>query len=438
MNNDRHLNDSRRGARGLHTLHRTFALGLVAVFSFSMVGCDDFFDVDNPTNLVAEDLDDPDLAEALGNSAETAVAGAFDDAAIWNACMSDECFLSGSGTFRIQIEEGITEGYNQLYDNLYNALAAARWIADNTTERSKDLSGNPNSDIRVARGLFWGGFARMLLADHFRDVVYDGGPPITPVQAIQDAIVKFTESASIAQAAGDPDFAAAATGQIARAYRSLYWEDFHHGAGGGSNFQQAATAAREALALSDDFREDVNYQQPGSSNGLWGSFNSSVYTRMDPAWAYLEDPASGATDPRIPHSEQEGFSLRENWPVYLQHKYPDRSADIPASRADEARLIIAEYEAMFGDLQAAVSMINEVRSDVGLADFSSTDQAEIITQLKYERRVEFWLENRRWQDMRYYDEISDRWNDASKAAGVHRRWPVSQRERSTNPAYTGG
>lgn len=438
MNNDRHLNDSGRGARGLHTLRRTFAFGLVSVFSLSMVACDSFFDVDNPTNLIAEDLDDENLAEALGNSAETAVAGWFAEIAIWNSTMSDEAFLSGSGTFRIQVEEGITEGYNQLTDDAYNGMAAARWIADNVTERSVALSGNPGSDIRVARGHFWGGFARMMLADHYRDVVYDGGPPITPVQAIQDAIEKFNQAASIAQAAGETDFAAAATGAIARAYRSLYWEDFHHGAGGGGNFQQAAAAAAQALALSDNFREDVNYQQPGSSNGFWGMFNSSVYTRMDPMWADLEDPASGARDPRIQHSEQQGFSLRENWPVYLQHKYADRSADMPASRADEARLIIAEYEAMFGDLAVAVSMINEVRSDVGLADFSSTDQAEVITQLKYERRAELWLENRRWQDMRYYEEISDRWNDASKAAGVHRRWPVSQRERSTNPAYTGG
>ena len=182
----------------------------------------------------------------------------------------------------------------------------------------------------------------------------------------------------------------------------------------------------------------MNYQQPGSTNDFYGMFNSSVYTRMDPDWAFLVDPVTGTEDPRIMHGGYQGNSLRLDRPIYLQHKYADRSADMPASRADEARLIIAEYEAMFGSLATAVSMINEVRSDVGLADFSSTDQAEIITQLKYERRAEFWLEGRRWQDMRYYEEIPDLWNEASKAAGVHRRWPVSQRERSTNPYYTGG
>ena len=194
MNNDRHLNDSRRGARCVRTLRRTVALGLVSVFSFSMVGCDldDVFDVDNPTNLIAADLESQDLAEALGNAAETAVAEWFSELEVWNATMSDEAFVSGSGTFRIMCERGITEGYNQVLDDAYNGVAIARWIADNTTERSIALSGNPSSDIRVARGLFWGGFARMLLADHFVDVVYDGGPPRTPAEGIADAIAKFT------------------------------------------------------------------------------------------------------------------------------------------------------------------------------------------------------------------------------------------------------
>ena len=92
-------------------------------------------------------------------------------------------------------------------------------------------------------------------------------------------------------------------------------------------------------------------------------------------------------------------------------------------------MIIAEYAAMTNDLTTAVSMINEVRADDGLAVFSSTDQAEVITQLKYERSVELWYEGRRWQDMRYYEIIPDRWAQVNKTKGIHRRWPVSQREK---------
>ena len=72
---------------------------------------------------------------------------------------------------------------------------------------------------------------------------------------------------------------------------------------------------------------------------------------------------------------------------------------------------------------------DEVRADAGLSVFSSTDQAAILTQLKYERSAELWYEGRRWQDMRYYEIIPDRWAQVNKTKGIHRRWPVSQREK---------
>lgn len=56
----------------------------------------------------------------------------------------------------------------------------------------------------------------------------------------------------------------------------------------------------------------------------------------------------------------------------------------------------------------------------------------------YERRTEFFLELRRWQDMRYYEIIPPDWLPGFKSMGVHRRWPVSVLERGSNSYYTGG
>ena len=116
---------------------KKFSAGiLIGVISMFAISCEDF-EVDNPTNIVDEQLDDAGLATALGNTPEVAVAAALDDAIVWSAACSDEGFLSGSGTFRIMIDEGYMDGYNQQYDNLYNALASARWIADDATKRLK-------------------------------------------------------------------------------------------------------------------------------------------------------------------------------------------------------------------------------------------------------------------------------------------------------------
>ena len=401
---------------------------LISSISLVAISCD--FDVDNPGNIVDDQLSDAGLATALGNTPEVAVAAALDDAVVWSAACSDEGFLSGSGTFRIMIDEGYMDGYNQQYDNLYNALASARWIADDATRRVKELVSSPTSDVRVANGEFWGGMARMTLADHFEQIVYDGNAPITPVQAMTDAIAKFQAAAAVASAAGNNSLAAASHGAIARAYRAIYFDNKNENSQDDmTTFKSASDAAKAALAISGSYVEYANYNPPGATNFVYASVNASRYNRMDPKYAFMEDPVSGQIDPRIKHGPKVNNSPRTGDPVYLITKYPDEGADIPVSRAAEARLIVAEYAAMTGDLSTAVSYINEVRADAGLPDFSSTDQAAIWTQIKYERSVELWYEGRRWQDMRYYEIIPDRWAEVNKSKGIHRRWPVSQREK---------
>ena len=407
----------------------TYGAFLLSTFAMILISCTDF-EVDNPTNILDGDLSDKGMANALGNTPEVAVAAALDDAIVWSAACSDEGFLSGSGTFRIMIDEGYMDGYNQQYDLLYDALASARWIAEDATTRLLELVDNPNADERVANGYFWGGIARLTLADHFNEVVIDGQAPITPVQATQSAIEKFESAATIAAAAGNASLAAASHGAIARAYRSLYWDEKWDSSKDDMNtFKKASDAAKAALAISGSYVEYANYAPPGASNFVYESVNASRYNRMDPKYAYMKDPVTGEIDPRIIHGPKVNNSPRTGDPVYLITKYPNEGADIPVSRADEARLIIAEYAAMTSDLSTAVSMINDVRANNGLTAFSSTDQAEILTQLKYERSVELWYEGRRWQDMRYYEIIPNRWAEVNKTKGIHRRWPVSQLEK---------
>jgi len=407
----------------------TYGALLLSACAMILISCTDF-EVDNPTNILDGDLSDKGMANALGNTPEVAVAAALDDAIVWSAACSDEGFLSGSGTFRIMIDEGYMDGYNQQYDLLYDALASARWIAEDATTRLLELVDNPNADERVANGYFWGGIARLTLADHFKEVVIDGQAPITPMQATQSAIEKFTSAATIAAAAGNTSLAAASHGAIARAYRSLYWDEKWGSSKDDMNtFKKASDAAKAALAISGTYVEYANYAPPGASNFVYNSVNASRYNRMDPKYAYMKDPVTDEIDPRIKHGPKVNNSPRTGDPVYLITKYPNEGADIPVSRADEARLIIAEYAAMTSDLSTAVSMINEVRANDDLAAFSSTDQAEILTQLKYERSVELWYEGRRWQDMRYYEIIPDRWAEVNKSKGIHRRWPVSQLEK---------
>jgi hypothetical protein len=96
-------------------------------------------------------------------------------------------------------------------------------------------------------------------------------------------------------------------------------------------------------------------------------------------------------------------------------------------------LIIAENSLRTGDLVGAVSQINLVREAANLPPFSSTDPLAIRAQIIYERKAEFWLEGRDFQDLRNYGTIPDNWNSVARALGVNRRFPISDRELITNP-----
>ena len=71
-----------------------------------------------------------------------------------------------------------------------------------------------------------------------------------------------------------------------------------------------------------------------------------------------------------------------------------------------------------------------------LGPFASADAVEIYDQIKHERQAEFWLEMRRWQDMRYYRIVPDRWLAPNVAAGMDLRWPPAPEEVAQNPNLT--
>lgn len=104
---------------------------------------------------------------------------------------------------------------------------------------------------------------------------------------------------------------------------------------------------------------------------------------------------TGTPDPRVPVSILEGhFGNDSQTQMYLQHKYESYGEDIPLARWAEAQLILAEIEGG----QSAVDRINALRDVHQLPHFSSTDEAEIRDAIIEERRREFFLEGRFWND----------------------------------------
>jgi len=395
-----------------------------------LTGCDSFFEVENPTDIESENLNDEEMIPALANTPHAAIADDYDFAVEIGGLPADGVIHSSTNQGYLRIDDGTFGTFTLGAEDVYNGLAAAQWTAREATEKLRELLDNPDQDERVARGYFWDALARVTLADMYERVTFDGGEPHQPPAVYRLAIDILEQSASIGRAAGDMEVVAAAEATMARAYRSLY---FDTGESEMSLFEDAASHAQAALDASSDFNFGAQYAPPGSENGLVDAMhNTHDYDVMDPDLAGMTDPASGQLDPRIQHSEQQGVGSRGD-ALYKQNKYTIRSQPIPVSRWQEPVLILAEYSLLTDDLDGAVQRINQVRSAVGLPDFASDSAPEIRSQLIYERRVEFWLELRRWQDMRYYDIVPERWTPAAKQAGVDRRFPIALRECNSNP-----
>lgn len=396
-------------------------------------GCDGLLEVENPTNLLDDDLEVPQLIATLSNSAEGNLVNPISQAFVHGEMIGDHIFHPSVQDFGILIDTGYRDRDNLLIEEIYTSLAAGRWIADNMVERLAALVQDASSHIGVAASYFWGAAARMTMASYFERVTYDAQAAITPAQAVQDAITRFQQAATIAAAAGNANLRAGALGGVARAYRTLYYEGIMDGGGPmPAHMQQAETFAREALAVHADFRVDARYGQPGPINGMFSHLVEQPYHRMTPEYANRADPVTGAIDPRIKHTGPESPGPRGEV-RYFQAKFTARNAPLPISRAAEAQLIIAEARLLEGDLPGAVEWINHVRAASGLAPFSSSDASAIRQQLIYERDTELWLEGRRWEDHRYYNIIPRYWVEVNKVAGVALRWPMSVQERANNP-----
>lgn len=419
-----------------YLLNNRFWSSIIILVSLLILntGCE-LFEVDNQNALEADKLNDTQNIPVLKNSAEGAVSDVYSEAVYVGETPGDGIIVvtteqSGSN----YIDEGLFEDHYAFSGDLWNNLAAATWTATEVRKRLQELVENPESDISVARSYFWEATARITQADLFKEIPFDGGPPKTPVEVYERSINNLNKSLEIIQAATETEestkYEAVSYASLARVYRSLYFERGDQM----SAFEQAAKFARTALQVDSDFYIAMRNNPPRSQNEVFTNINQSQYYKMGPDYANLRDPVSGEIDPRIEHAPFEGVNP-EGDSLYRQLKYPSTAAEIPVSRWQEAELIVAEYELLEDEYANAVQRINRVRNAAGLSSFTSSDPQEIKEQIIYERRAEFFLELRRWQDMRYYNIIPDDWIPRAKQMGVDRRFPVSQEERLGNPNY---
>ena len=386
--------------------------GLASVVTASLgvlflAGCD--LGVFDPGTIEGDDLFDPAAIQPLvigaernlgraisgGNSPHGGLFGA-------GAFLTDEVVHSGQWV-------GIRDWSNAVFVPDDVAETSTRWAhaqnARKTAEEAADIIGviltnmgeNPSASVPVAASLTWAGFSNRVLGDSFCTAVIDGGSEM-PVSAFYErAEGQFGEVIQIAGAANDNHLVTAAYAGRAQVRMMLgNWDG----------------AVADAARVPSDFVHEVRMSDNATVeyNGLHVAFMTENQATIwgTPFAGYGTDLSGrhdAEGDPRIQYRSLTpdgdvligGDGRRETWRI---QKYDSRSSNHPIVKGTEMRLIEAEAALVSGNVGAAITAINGLRSHHGLDPVAADTPAEAWYLLQRERGIELYAEGRRQADLR--------------------------------------
>ena len=155
-------------------------------------------DVENPNNVVQQDLENPEAVTALVNGALALTADAVSEVAVSTGALSDELAHTGSQNWAAELDRGIIVNPSGRSDELTNTLAEAVWTAEEALRLSVEQGA---SDEDVMRANLYSGIVHMTIADIMEDFAFSDrttvSPPVgeTNMRAVYDTAIDRLEAA---------------------------------------------------------------------------------------------------------------------------------------------------------------------------------------------------------------------------------------------------
>lgn len=390
------------GARGRNR-SRLLAVGLATMLAIASSACEDLLQVDLPTKVAAENLDNPSVAEVLVNSAIGEFECAFSQYVAASGQLTDELRHSSGWLVmtewdhrKIGQDRDVRECNTNFGYGVFTPMQKARFSAESSRTRLEgwDDADVPERTDKIATVAAYGAFSRAILGEAFCEMTIDVGPIMSKTEMMQNAEAALGEAMSLAQASGRTDLAEAA--RIRRAAVRL-------------NLGDNSGAVSDAMAVPDGFRFDANYSSADfyrynriyQHNHVDGFISPEFNDESGQPTVDGENPTfGGVVDPRV-ESTLSGIG-QDGSPLRLIHKYPAWTSPIAIANSAEAKLIIAEVE--LG--QTAVDIINGFHAAAGLPAYEPAnvaDNTEVMAQVMEERTRELFLEGRRLPDFLRHD-----------------------------------
>jgi starch-binding outer membrane protein, SusD/RagB family len=380
------------------------SLAILAFGALALAGCE--LGVSNPAEIEEADLETEAAVPAIVNGARHTFGLAttiFGGGGVYSASalLTDELVHSGSWVPLREISEGLPGNESPENQSHWGYSSQARWQAEDAIGKAQGLVQDPAGNQWVAMAMLYAGFSNRLMGDMFCDAVVDGGPRQNHTTFHERAVGFFTSAAEVAQAGGHADLRNAALAGRAQARMMLgEWDQAV------SDAQQVSTSFRFEHVHSENSTNEHNGVHNWAVRGDNGD-QMTVWGTPFAEWGLAVDGGvESEGDPRVSFrvvldgdgSQVVGGDNRR--PLWYSQKYASRSTGIPMAKGTEMRLIQAEAQLRGGQVQAAVSFINDVRAHHGLDPVSATSATEAWDLLVRERGIELWLEGRRLADLR--------------------------------------
>jgi hypothetical protein len=214
----------------------------------------------------------------------------------------------------------------------------------------------------------------------------DPGPRLTTVQLLDSAVAYFTTAITVGNANGTADgLALARTALVGRARAHLQ-------AGRKPQALADAQAVPAGFVFNLPYIDDLA-QRNRLGNRLWQFTLDRGSISIAPAYRI--------TDPRIKFKAPGQHTLTPQDPAsgafFIQDKYPAFNTPIRVASKLEADYIAAEAQGV----AEQTALINARRSANGQPAYSGpTDASSILTELLYQKSLDFFLEGRKLGDFR--------------------------------------
>lgn len=433
---------------------------LLLALAFTLAGCSKILDVENPNNLVEDDLDNPAVAPSIANGALADLGRGIGGMLGPYSTATDEVTWIGSRDAWSQLDLGnLSDPGNEFTNDAFRYFSQGRWMSDEAIRRIKafDETGTIVDRGDLARAYIYGAISYITIADMFDDFVIasnkrDPGPPVGEANMVKlyDTAIDYLGNAiAQAQQAKRADLETAALGLRARAYYSkALWSKVHPKGqvqvGALINDAQAVADARAALdRMSSDYTYTIALDN-GDINvvgevSLGYNINNRGELQLAPAFftlspnkrsvtgVALQDPIDHVPDPVL-----------AAWLTAFQAAAAGAlsNMDITVVSAREMHLILAEAALAAGDQAGFTTEINGLRAMDGLSPYSG--QIPAASLLEYERRVNLFMQGRRLADLYRFGLKSPEWLPNSPAAQTPGSFfPITCVERSANPNLGG-